>query len=852
MAETGRRRRRLLALAALLLAAGIAGSSLLALPPREELAEALLSRMFGLRVEIGALELRLEAGVELELRELRARAQDAAGDEPAAFEVRRAVGRQSWPRLLTGQLFPRRWELEGPVVRLSGTTPGSAPPPVPELDLSVVDGRVEWRRGGASEPLELRGLRVEAQRGKLWGSASGHLAGNLFQGGVLVTALRLNFEGWLDRAVLRGDLRRLDLSRLSPGAVELRGSASGDFEIEHSPERLRVTTVLEVEGPEFRPPGFESPLRAERSLLRLGVDWSRPLLEIGLDRLTLDDLDLRGRVSVDFAEDGRILGDLTIAPFVPGPSARLHPLSALGTRFAIWDRINRRISGGRVGEVGLRWDVPRAQAAETFAFRRESTPDELEIELALSGATFRPFDDAPPLEQVSGQVRISGDVLKISGAGFVSGGSASPRIALRLAGMRRLCHLPREERRIEVQPGVPLPGLARLFAGFAPRAEEGSAAGVRLAFDKLEMQHPYAVLPVRGATGELVYADGALSLRAPEAVLGGAPASLAVDWNRQSGELRLDVAYLPGEASPRPEPAEEWLRGRLEMPRLPLGKLLLEDPSGWVHARGARAELRRIEGLLAGGEAAGSGWLSLAEEGGVPYEFQLRVEGADASAAAPAFGLDPANLTGRLSASGKLGGRLGSGAPYARHAEVDLRLNATEGTLGGLPWVMAIARLPSIQGARALLGRPLLFDTLDTHLRLAQGRMDLTELNLKGPELRGVADARIELTQPGAPTDALVTLMFLNTVDRVLGSVPVVNVLLGKDGNLLATSFRIRGPRENLSVTYVPPGAVQAVTGVIGQSARSLFGLIRKAAGGGKDDGDEDSGTGEATRPDAP
>ena len=89
----------------------------------------------------------------------------------------------------------------------------TSPPDLPELDLEIRDGRVEWRQE-TGPPLELRGLTLEARRGGLATRTTGNAAGELYRGDAAVCALQLSFEGWLDGGSVRGQVSDLDLAQL--------------------------------------------------------------------------------------------------------------------------------------------------------------------------------------------------------------------------------------------------------------------------------------------------------------------------------------------------------------------------------------------------------------------------------------------------------------------------------------------------------------------------------------------------------------------------------------------------------------------------------------------------------------
>ena len=91
--------------------------------------------------------------------------------------------------------------------------------------------------------------------------------------------------------------------------------------------------------------------------------------------------------------------------------------------------------------------------------------------------------------------------------------------------------------------------------------------------------------------------------------------------------------------------------------------------------------------------------------------------------------------------------------------------------------------------------------------------------------------ARVLIGQRELVDGLLVALLFLETLDSVIGSLPIVrNVILGKDRNLLALYFRLEGPRDDMSVTPLAPERVRDLVGfassAVMKGVRSLGKLI--------------------------
>jgi hypothetical protein len=844
--RSGRWRGRLLIGVALL--ALLAGAALLILdrlPPSSELASAALTRVLGRRVELERLQIRVRGQLEFDIGGLRIYPPEAASGTPPTLEVPSALARQSWPRLLAGQITPLSWRLERPVLRLDDARGGGMQvPAVPELDLIVVDGRVEWRRS-RGPVLSVRGLGIEARRGRLTSRTRGQAYGELFADEVFLAAIDVDFEGWLDDGALRGDIDELDLSWLPQDPVGVRGRARGRFELRRDNRRTRLSTDVAVAGLRLELPQLRRPVQPRTASVQALLEWREHQLHLELRRMRLDDVDVAGRVSLG---PERVRADLRLAAFEPGPRERLHPLALLGYRMETWERVNQRILSGRIRDARVRVDASRAELAALLAFDRRPAPDELEISLAVEGGTYRPGADDPPLEDISGLVAIRGNVLQISKLQLRRGARRLSELELRIDGMHRLAHLPRDERSTGPGPDTPLPGLQPLLDALrgSPATERRP---LRARFEHLEVRHPLTVLPVRGAAGALTQEADTWRVEGATAIVGGVPAGFDLAWSPAAGKLSIALRYGDGTAPPR-APSSGWLTGRLALDQLRLGQWVVDEPAGLLVARAARVRLTELRGRLGGGTLTGSGEIDLGQPGSAPYAFDLSLAEADATALAPRLGLEPANLRGSLESSLRLSGRLAPGERFLDAGRVEATLAIRDGHLGGLPVLMAIARFTSPSGSLGvLMGRPLQFSRVDTRLLIADGVLAISDFQLLGPELRALGYGEMDLVGPERRTDAIVTLLFLRTLDRVLENLPVVRM-----EGFAALSFRVRGPRDNLEVSPLPPEVVRSLGQAAGWATDRLMDGIKRLwgllPGRGGDDGDADEPRAAGAEPD--
>jgi hypothetical protein len=297
-------------------------------------------------------------------------------------------------------------------------------------------------------------------------------------------------------------------------------------------------------------------------------------------------------------------------------------------------------------------------------------------------------------------------------------------------------------------------------------------------------------------------------------ILGGAPAELDVKWDPVADRIGVDIRYLAGVASGQPTTGPRWLSARIALDALEVGDLALSRVNARMAATAAEVSFSEIEAQLSGGALTGSGEISLAQAERAPYGFTLEVVGFDAAPLAGVFGLPGESVTGIGHAKGRISGVLSRESRFARDGELDIGIALKNGEVSKLPALVALARLPSLSGVSGLLGRPLPYDSFVIDLKLEKGRLGLADGKLLGPQLRMLGSGEMDLDTPDKQTDLVIALLFLQTLDSMIGSLPLVrNVVLGRDRNLLALYFRLEGPRDDMRVTPLAPESVRSVVG---------------------------------------
>ncbi|HTO54501.1 MAG TPA: AsmA-like C-terminal domain-containing protein [Myxococcota bacterium] len=790
-----------------------------------------LSRLLGRHVEIGHVAFHFGRRLEVELD--RVRIDDASGpDAPPVLEVAHARGVQAWPRLLAGQYVPLDWTLDAPLLRVHPSVSGDSIDlsGLPRLGLAVTDGRVEWKTA-AGELWSLQRLKLDAARAGFGTRIEGQASAQLLRGETPISELDTHFSASRDHLNLRGNLAGLELVTLPKGMVSPRGRAQGSFDLTADRAGIRGKTQLTVDRLELALPKYNGPIAPKTAQLSADVDWKNGSLSLELHPLQLDDLVANGSVRLGTGANGRFSADLRLDPFEPGKPDRVSGLNFLTQRFNSWARVKTRIEAGIAEDIHLTVDVPRATLKESLSYDTPMAPEAFVLELRVRDGTYRPKPGESALEHLQGELEIRGNVMDIRRVRMTEDGEALPEINIHLDGMNRLVHLPDDEDHVSGGPGVPLSGLRPMSAAF--RASDSQAKDPTVVrFADLDLRLPQLMLPLRAASGELRFPDGGVLAQPVTGIVGGAPAEVSVKWERAADRVEARIHYLDGTVPDTPTVGPRWLAGKVDFTTLHLPDWPFEGLHARLVAERAQVTVTGIEGKLSGGQIQGSGHLDLSQADKAPFDLELGVSDFDPAPVCANFGLPAESVSGRGYVKLQMAGSLHPGGEFGKEGTLSGTLILRDGTVARLPGLVAIARLPSLQGVNGLLGKPLPYRTVQLELALQNGKLAVSDGKLLGPELRILGNGELDLTTPQRQTDFVVALLFLQTLDRVLDQVPIVrNVVLGEDENLIAVYLHLQGPRDDLKVTPLPPAMVQNVVGfassAVVNGVKSLGRLMR-------------------------
>ncbi len=773
-----------------------------------------LGSYLGRHVEITGLEIRVGRTFTVELKGVRVFAGPEPEGEPMVA-IPHAVGRQSWPRLLAGQLLPSSWTVDQPIVRIEvGAEPGMraqlAVPALPTLELDVKGARIMLERA-SGPPIRITELNLSTTRSGLPSRASGTASGRLWVGVAPLASFDLALESWARELTLDGQVQDLQLESLPlPEAFRLRGDGSGRIRVRSRGELLEVEVDLQLASLEAEVEQLDGTIAPSHTRVAATVSWDGTALSLRANPLRMDDFVLNGEMRIGTGPGARVHASIDLADFEPGvPSlGRVQPLSLMGRRFASWIQLDQRIEAGRIEGVHIEADLALDGLASALAFERKLTPEELHVVAEVRGIVYRTSPDSPPLEEVTGRAEIQGNRLVLRDVRMERSGTPLPTIDVTIDGMHRVVRLPPEERGVPPGPGVGIPGL-----GAGTRALRGDGEGYPppvIQLSDFQLGYSAFLLPIRDARGTLRFPPGKVVVEAVEAVIGGAPGQLWAVYDSDRNSVEVHVEYGDGDAPQRRDPGEYWASGEFSIATLNLGPWRLDQLSGTLEATRARVEVPRFDAWFSYGSTHGFGRFDLGDPHAAEYEFFASVAEADAAGLTRPLERPAGSITGRLSLDGRFAGRLGPELNFIEECDFGMTARIENGTFGETPALLVLARLPSLQGFRGLFGAQLPFDVVSADISLRDGVLRTEHLALQGPELRAHARGTIDMASDDLQSDFELAFLLLQTVDRVLGNLPILGRwMLGEDESLVAIYLQFDGPWADPRVRPMAPSAVQ-------------------------------------------
>jgi hypothetical protein len=800
-----------------------------------------VSSYLGRHVEIGDMQVTIGQALTVELRDIAIyEGPDSSG--PPLVQVPYAVGTQSWPRLLVGQIVPAKWDVREPKIRtrMSGDTAagGLSLPELPPLSVTVSNATLLIERPDGP-PVRATELSLELSRSRLRQRLAGSARGRMDVGMTPLGVFEVDLEGWGEHIELTGQVQDLDLAVLPFGVLpDWGGLARGKATLKLVPGRVEGSVDLEVVDFGVQVENFHAPIAPRTARIAGEFSWDGQTVSMRAAPLKLDEIEMTGEVSVGTGVDGRVTGAVEFAEFEPGDATRgrLQLVSLIGLRHQSWARLDERIGAGRFRGVRIEIDTLTSELGNVVGFRRRLQPEELRIVGEAEGGLYRASENGPPLEDIRGSFELAGNVLSIRDLHIMRAGNPLPLLDITIDGMHRLVHLPVEERQVPKGPGTSIDGIITGSRALRAAADNGRPP-TQVYFDGLQVGYSPFLLPIRNARGILRFPNEKLAVDAPEAVVGGAPAQLYALFDPNANTLRVTVIYGDGEAPPRVDPGPHWASGSFWMPTFYVGDWRLDQVAGQLEATGANIAVRQLDGRFSSGPLRGFGSVAIGDPEAAHYEFFASISNADAKGLCEPLMRPDGSITGTLFVDGRFAGRLTPAATPLETAELGLAMRIENGTVGDLPALVYVARLPSLQGVRGLFGQDLPFKVVSADISMKEGVVRTENFALEGSELRLHARGEIDLVSDDLDSDFVLAFLFLETVDRMIGTVPILGQwLLGDDKSLLTLYLKADGPWEDPNVRPLAPGVVESAAGWAVKVVASGANQVRKILGVGPPD----------------
>jgi hypothetical protein len=754
---------------------------------------------------------------------------------------------------------------------------------------------------GRAEPVHLVFESVNGRllHSRLFGDARLFLRVRLESGGR--ERGRLEWQGSKDEdGVMRATMAAtgLDLAALAPYArwsrpgAQLAGTLDGvaDYQTaEPGVSRLdldlavrRLTTSLAQR--ERR----AEPLSVPELTLRMGVLLDRERLAFSKARIGIGDLDfaLDAQIARPLTESSAArvtlsLEELALNPETAGKLADWLPASARERVVSVAERVR----AGTLQHVEVRGDAPVERWRRVASGGLERLPAGFDLSLGFEGVAID-VDEANRLSELRAQVSYSGDTLVVSDAAGMLNGGPLPELAGSFAGVSRLLSSLPEGRAVTSSAEV-LVGFTPLFEVLRgepdPNARRGPPPSVDLFLE--QVQHPALLWPLRDVQVQVVIepdSDGVV-IQLERSTWAGVLLDGKIDWTLRPTR-RLDVELVAsalGAEAPAPPPLPDtaqappaqplatssperseaaapaaparaplrhpWAEGRFRVGPVDSPRWGQSAAHGRFAAAGGTVRIQDVEiDLTPGGRLSGWADLDLTHPDHVPYDADVRLEGADIETLIAQRGAKGKYATGTLGVVGRIRGSLVPGSPMLHDADGSLQLNAWDGTIErSVPPVFALA-LASTSLNPFSRRDELRYHRAVSELSLENGRLSTDALDIEGPDVRLFVSGSLDLSRSPHEVDAELALFLFRQVDRALELIPIVNVLLlGENQNLIAAYFQLSGTWEEPNVRPKPlrtleegPGSVltKGIPRVMLRGMKAFGGLFRGSAKSGDED----------------
>jgi uncharacterized protein YhdP len=127
-----------------------------------------------------------------------------------------------------------------------------------------------------------------------------------------------------------------------------------------------------------------------------------------------------------------------------------------------------------------------------------------------------------------------------------------------------------------------------------------------------------------------------------------------------------------------------------------------------------------------------------------------------------------------------------------------------------------------------LFEQGLKFNRLAVSLKIRDGMASFEDFLMESPSIQAAAAGCFDVGEK--TIDAVIVMQPLETIDRIIGMIPLVNwILLGNERRLVVVSAKVRGPVEDPSIRLTPLDTLsRPVTGILLRTLRLPLDIILK------------------------
>jgi hypothetical protein len=658
------------------------------------------------------------------------------------------------------------------------------------LELREVSSRLVHSRFGGESRLSLKGRLMEGERdlGVI------ELAGVRSRSGRIRISLNLDSLalGISDSYVSDfGSDARVDGSMSGEIVYETPEPGSGHLEVDIVCESLRSVVPAAGVGPPERtglprvdvnaslvvtPQSIavhEGVIATPQTTLRMSGMVSRPLQNVSMADLSLEFDD------VEVSQVRHLIGWL--------PEIEREEAAAVVAPLKSGRLVSLRASGG----------ATLAGWQNFLAGRTRTMPEGFRLSAELADTVVWVGED-DRIEKLSGRVHWVGARAEVIGATAVLNGTPLPSLDLVIDGFPNFFAGDPAARKI-VPGGEPLTGLGTLWSGIRPTsAADSTDVGTTIELQVDYLDHPMFLWPIRDLELAIETEPRGLRVEKVHGNWAGVPVDGKVEWLFLPDE-RVDVKLFvrhPSDRSSAPIPEGTWARGQFAVGRIAGERWQQSSARGEFEASADRV---RIDNLAIDLEPSGvvdaNGTLHLSEIDAVPFQLGFELKSGDAVAIAKLFGLPPNQITGQVDLGGSFDGTLLPDTSIYAALRGSLNVSASDGLIRKkAPPVAAVSR--ASEAVEDFEPREVIpYENLETVLEFDDGTIHTEAFSLEGPKLGVFASGDVELMSEDKPVDAKVAIFLYPKLDRVLGKIPILNlILLGTDSNLVAAYFHVKGP----------------------------------------------------------